>query len=228
MVAAGIGLQHAYRAMAEDDAAYPATVMLTDDSKLIHDRAVELAKDRREDLDAVGELTRLARGKTRDLKAAARSLRMFGQYQEDPIANRAFRLLQAATLGTGVQPVSPHQMAVMDRIAELGGGSLQDHFAKLVELEPRLARLADQARSGRFGRFPAMPETGVVSPEPLLAAAAAANEVRQRIKIVLVPLVGPEAASQDVVLRSFRAQIWATNYLEQLTSECPPASGQPV
>ncbi len=106
-------MHHAYGKMADDDDAYPGAAMLNDHSKLICDRAVELAKGGRKDLDAVGDLARVARGKTRDLKAAARSLRMFGQHHEDPIANRAYRLLLAAIAGTAVQPVPAHQAAVM-------------------------------------------------------------------------------------------------------------------
>lgn len=44
--------------------------------------------------------------------------------------------------------------------------------------------------------------------------ATAAADVRQRLRVCLVPLVGPEAESDDVVVRSFRAKFWATNYLD--------------
>jgi hypothetical protein len=108
-------------------------------------------------------------------------------------------------------------------LAEVAGGSLEDHFSALVRLEPRLAELADQARSGQFGRFPATPEIGA-SPQHLLAAAFAANEIRERLQVVLVALVGPEAENQDLVLRSVRTQISATTYLEELTSQDPSTS----
>lgn len=86
MLAAGLGWHFAYRSLAESNDAYPSSVMLNNRSKSIRDRALELATDHRQDQAAVGELVRMARGKTRDLQAAARSLRMYGRFEEDPTA----------------------------------------------------------------------------------------------------------------------------------------------
>jgi hypothetical protein len=222
LVLAGAAMRREYAEMADDESESPKMVVLNGRSRLIRDRAVELAADQREDHEAVTELSRMAKGKPGDLKAAARYFRWQNQHAEDPIANRSLRLLQAAITGTPVQPVGPTEAEAMARLTEVQKGSRQQRFVELVELEPRLADLEAQARAGELGRLPQSTQLGHGSDHLDVSVFVASTEILQRLRATVASLVGPDAATDDVVLRSTRARLWATTYLQQIITDESP------
>jgi hypothetical protein len=225
LVLAGLGLRRAYRRQTDGESE-TRWVMLNDRSRLLRNRALDLALDHRVDRAAVQEIARLARGKNRDLMVAAKSLRQGCVHEDDWVANRAHRLLQAAAAGSGVETVADDLSARLDRFEQLAALPLEARFAQLVELEPRLGALEEQVRAGQLGHLPPRPEVAQAAEDHDIAKLLAARSVTQALEARLERLVGPHAENDHILLRSQRGGQWAAEHLGRLMGEeTPPPDG---
>lgn len=140
--------------------------------------ALPLAADGLEDMNAVEQLRALARGRRRNLRYAAAAVRSQAWVGENLGVFRANELLLAAANGVGPRPVTEEQLASFRRLEEVTDLRRSRAFARLTELCPALAEVP-----------------GMVEGEPYL------DEYR-RIEQALARLVGPDAETDDELLRS--------------------------
>ncbi len=228
------------RAKKGEDHDRPQILSTNAKSKAVLDRAKELACDGREDEAAVAELRALAGGRRRTLRQAERASHLMGYHHERAEANRASRLLKAALAGESVPPApSAQDRRRIDAVEALSQLPRAEQWAQLTRLQPPLVELDADARAGRFGDLTTrdddllrgrthMRETSdgerrVVSisssdppPTPeqmqrIHRRAAAQAQLRARLR----PLVGPDSANDDVLLRSQRAYDLANAYLQR-------------
>jgi hypothetical protein len=115
----------------------------------------------------------------RDLVAAARRLNMENRVRELSWYNAAWRLLMAAS-GASIESPSPEEVAKFEVLDELDQEPVSIAFSKLVEREPSLGQLAERL-SG--------------NPKPTVASFGELDRL-------VDPIVGPNAASTDPILRS--------------------------
>jgi hypothetical protein len=186
-------------------------------------RAVELAREGREDQAAVAELRELA-GATEDLLLRAERLtRQGAMHSEDRTFNRAHRLLAAAMTGQPVKPVTPSDEGLFDTLAGFFGrpSSAKHVWADLVVREPELAEVEAEVRAGRFGpgleeedsaaEVPRDEEWARVHGEYLLLELALAERLDR--------ILGPGSASSEAIGKSWTARAFAAQYLGRLPRE---------
>ncbi len=187
-------LKREYRHQLNDEERPPEFAMLNDRANRIQQRAVELAVEHASDADAVRTLTELAGRHTRDLRAAAHALRRSDRNREFPVADRAYRLLQAAITREPVSRPNTEEQARLDMFAEFRDKPLSEQFRILAEREPALRQVADElAASGWNGH------------EPTSQYFAALTRLRQ--------VVGIRASNDDPLIRSGTASNSASRYL---------------
>jgi hypothetical protein len=210
---------------AKEDPDAPGMVSGDERSRLIFARARELAREGREDGDAVDELRALAGRHQRSLRRAEERSRIGGQHLERRRANDIHRLLQAALRNRPVEPPSP---ADVERFATLEHLFRDRHpdgevWADLVVREPKLAELAADVRSGRYGLKMDDSPTSAQLGDPeyrrqLGESARLTLELFDRVK----QCVGPLSRSADPVITSRAARDIATSYLYRLRPSATP------
>lgn len=115
-------------------------------------RAGELARENRQDSDAVASIRAAAAGSRRTLEQAARASRFDGLHHELRDQNFVFRLIEAARAGTPVAAVSEDDRGRIDAVEAMMALSQAERWELLCQREPRLAGIEQDVRSGRFGR----------------------------------------------------------------------------
>lgn len=184
-------------------------VRATQASDACADLATALAADGREDSEAVGALTTLARGHRRRLTMAAQRVNIEGRAYERNIHNGAYRLLNAALAQAPVEPPSLTVKARIDTLEYLVALPLPDAFALLSEREPRLRPIEahvrdDVERAGRAGI-----DLADFSSRELV-------ELRGQIWQMLKPCVGLDSATDDEILNAATSHQLARRYLHSL------------
>jgi hypothetical protein len=117
--------------------------------------------------------------------------------REDYVRDRAYRLVSAAAADGSVQPVPPERAEQFAREEALGRVSMEEAFKQLTAIEPALAAIEQQVRTGRHAAGGEGPST-------------ISKEVQERLS----KLVGGGATRDDELLRSTLAGSLAGQYLE--------------
>lgn len=207
----GLRLRDAYRKQTEERGV-PEVVVLNDRSTRIRDLAIDLARNEREDEDAVGELVALTGRHRRDAEIAALDLRRENSCHESRTYNRAYRLLQAALASEPIAQPTPADIALMEVVNGLRQMPPEVRFRALAAKEPRLQEVERLVQSGDFG-VRMDPEILSLPVDERRASARAWLESEATMRKRLLPLVGPEAEVDDLALRSYFAQDSVENYL---------------
>lgn len=131
---------------------------------------------------------------------------------DDYHTNRARRLLEAALEDRPVEPPPPDRVLIFEREKRLDELPLDDAYAELCKLEPRLSDL--MAWAARHDQ-----------PRPRPGLRAGAKDLRRlaRLQNAVGELVGPAVASAEPLLRSPIAARVATTYV--LSLDGFPTSG---
>jgi hypothetical protein len=119
--------------------------------------------------------------------------------RDDYIHDRAYRLLSAAVAGTPVQATPPERQDLFAEEAALGRMPIEQAFARLAEMEPRLLEVQRQVQRGRAD--------GDAEESGLL----------KRLRESLGGLVGGGASRHHELLRTSLASSIAHQYMWQLT-----------
>jgi len=123
------------------------------------DRARSLGDAGREDRAAVNELRELAgAGGTELLERAAQSFCVQDRSFIDEYDNwdLSYRLLRAAATSGAIEPVSAEHAEFFREVWALESGSPEEGWARLVQVQPALANLEDEIRTGPSGQEPLM------------------------------------------------------------------------
>ena len=195
-------------------------VSTDDESLAVSRRAMKLAREGREDSEAVEELRRLSKGRKRSLQRAEQASRLGGRHLEAAEANRAHRLVVAALKQADVEPPDSAQRALFEVLDDFyaAGRPERETWDALLLGEPRLARLLAEVREGRFG--PAHQFDGDQSAErfrdPELQrrqgeSARGALELISEVKA----LCGPSRSSVDPVITARRTRDFVNWYLQR-------------
>jgi len=105
--------------------------------------AARQARTDLDDTDAKATLEPQVRAQRDGIAAAVDALR---RRRADFIGDRAFRLLDAVARNAPVEPIAAEKITLFAQEAELGRLPLPEAYARLVELEPRLDRVAVRSR----------------------------------------------------------------------------------
>jgi hypothetical protein len=215
LVGLGIKVERAYRRqhLSEGGGSDVGIVMMNQRARQIADRAEELAREGREEADAITELSHLAGSHRHDLEVAAMFLRSEGSQPENRITDGAARLTRAALTGTAVVPPSAEEEALMAAVEVLNPLDNEEVFRRMAALEPRLAELGAAVRAGRFR--PQSTETrepaGV---EQRRAHFRAKLQAEKKLRDALADLAGPASRATDPALRSRTVRDRLYGYLE--------------
>ena len=183
MLFLGRKLQRTYRHQL-DTSNNPEVVILNDRAKAIVDRAQALADAGREDAEAITELKELAGRHDHDLRVAVASFRQDGRDRESRLADRARRLLEAAASGEPIRPAGEDAEYRFRQLEEWHAVDQPARFRQLAAIEPRLARLEGEARSGRYG---------LPGPDPLHMSPDDPRHIGRELN----HLLGPDGAHKD-------------------------------
>jgi hypothetical protein len=197
----------------------PTRVVLRDRAADILERARVLAAENREDPDAVNDLLALSSRDRRALQEAALGARQWGAHKDHGDANRAHRLLQAAITGKPLAPSTTRErerFAILDDFADL---TTDDAWNQLTELEPRLADLEGEVRTGRFSRGHAATELHALGRDEARRAAVELRGARRDLNASIRVLVGPDSEQEDPLASSFIAFQVASDHLAALSDE---------
>jgi hypothetical protein len=200
LIKAGLALRKGFRGQ-DLDAERPEFVMHDEKSRAILDLAQDLAADEREDDDAVAEIRKLAGRNQFALRLAALGARQWGQHREATIPNLAHRLLQAAITGKPVAQLTRDERERLQELDDFAELDRDEAWRTLVDREPRLRELDDEAKAGDFGG----PLTRWDETLPRLEQQQIARkrlEGMQRLNERVEPLLGPESGSEDTLLRT--------------------------
>jgi hypothetical protein len=180
--------------------------------------AMELAAAGREDEEAVADLVGKAGRHAEALRKAALWLRCDGQADEQVTENLAHRLLQAASAGAAVAPISEAQQHRLVELEALRAAPAEEAFDILVAKEPRLGAVADGVVP--VEGLPPRQEIHIepvrswvaISPAFGIRAMSRIPVVGARVPAVLLDLiekleavVGPASGSADPVVSSHLA-----------------------
>ena len=227
------------RATKRQDRDRPEIVSLNAKSKPVLDHAQQLARDGREDAQAVAELRALASNRRRTLRRAERASRFGGYHHEQRQANLAHRLLEAAVTRNPVAGISPEHQKRIETVEAFDSLSLSEQWAGLTILQPLLIDLEADVQAGRFGEIRKFPpgvggrgdSTDSTSPadeDSRQVSLSSSNppfteeEIRQigehgrrhnELIERLKSLVGPDSPDGDLLLNSQRAFEAARFYL---------------
>jgi hypothetical protein len=186
------------------DADEPQVVSHTKRSRHLLRMVTPFAADGRMDSAAVEALRSVAGRRDKDLRRAAASVRMGGGVDENRFRYVANQLLLAAATGQPPRPITVEHEALLQRIEWLLQGKGDSVYARLVVLQPALADVAhamEQAVEAAMGE---------PTDESRLAAA---EQSRDLLANLLRPLVGPEADTDDSLLRTRAAYSFAAAHL---------------
>ena len=186
-------------------------VALSDGAAKVADRAFDLADAGREDARAVAELVALAGDSKRTLENAERFSRQGARHCEDPMFNRAHRLLVAAMNGTSVEPPSAETKRTFKIVKEFRTLTAAEKWERLVSSEPRLSELESETRRGTFSRrVPDLGSDGLrsLTRERVLEGSELGDRLRE--------LVGPLAPARDPLVRSRDAFASAITHLAEV------------
>jgi hypothetical protein len=139
-----------------------------------------------------------------DLGEALQAMMRFGPVsRDDYVSDRAYRLLAASASGTAVAPMPPERSALFAREESLGRTPINQAFAVLKDIEPRLLDVERKATSAELD------DNGSLPPD-----------IRRRLGV----LVGGGAEREDELLRSSLASSITQHYLRVLAgdSRCGP------
>jgi hypothetical protein len=219
------------RAKRGEDADRPEIVSTNAKSKVVLDRAKQLAREDRDDERAVTELRVLAGNKRRTLRQAERASRFMGYHHELAQSNLTNRLLKATLIrGSVPSPPTAEDKERIETVASFNRLPRIEQWAQLTRLQPALHALDADVRAGRFGDITSRDhdilkdrarshETAdgehrrvvtLSSSDPPLDP----NEMRRiqqaghgqsELMKQLKPLVGPACANDDLLLSSQRA-----------------------
>jgi hypothetical protein len=228
----------AIRRMAKgQNADRPQLVSTNAESKLVLDRAKQLARDGRADSEAVTELRALANGKRRTLCSAERASRFMGYHRELRQANLANRLLVAALNGPHVDAIPPADNERIETVEAFKALERDERWNRLTELEPRLRELEADVDAGRFGDIRRLPASVRTLKERTRATAQVGatevhfssddppptqeevQELRDHSRRILglqmsvKRLLGPDSPHSDLLLGSQSALDFASAYL---------------
>ena len=109
--------------------------------------AEQLADSDRSDDECVRQLAAAVGKDRRMLSRAAAVVRFDGRAKESRVADRANRLLLAASSGEPVVLAPPEFDELMDRIDQFGSVELEEAYAELVQLRPGLRTVEEQFSS---------------------------------------------------------------------------------
>jgi hypothetical protein len=206
------------------------------ESKLVLDKAKQLARDGRADSEAVTELRALANGKRRTLRSAERASRFMGYHRELRQVNLANRLLVAALNGQ-VAAIPPADNEPIETVEAFKALERDERWNRLTELEPRLRALEADVDAGRFGDIRRLPASVRTLKERTRAAAQEGvtevrlssddrpptqqemHELREHSRRTLdlqksvSRLLGPDSSHADLLLGSQSALDFASAYL---------------
>lgn len=186
------------------DADEPQVISHTKQSRRLGAMAARLAEDGRLDSTAVEALRSAAGRHRKELHRAAAGVRMGGGVDEDRDRYVANQLLLAAATGQPPRPITVEHEALLQRIEWFNQGSGDDAYARLMVLLPALA---DVAHAMEQAVATAMREP---TDESRLAAA---EQSRDLLANLLRPLVGPDADTEDSLLRTRAAHSFVAAYL---------------
>lgn len=141
----------------------------------------------------------LARRLEADSKVLNEATIDLSRHRDDYIQDRAYRLLSAAATGTAVQATPPERQALFAEEAALGRMPIEQAFARLAEMEPRLLEVQRQAQRGSPDGDPE--ESGLL----------------KRLNEKLRGLVGGGASRHHELLRTNLASSIVHQYMWQLT-----------
>jgi hypothetical protein len=186
-------------------------VLLNDRSREIQQHALDLAKHGVPDQEAVKSITTLVGRHTYDLRIAAQALRRADRRREFADDNRAHRLLQAAINGAPVSEPSDDDAALLNMLAQFRARPLAEQYRALAAAQPSLGQLADELEAGGW----TMPRKDPSGGAPLTRAQR--QQVEQTVAVFkrLRDLVGPQANTDDPLLRSGTAAAAAHEYLTE-------------
>jgi len=225
----------------------PQMMRSTPESDAVLRRAQELASEGREDGAAVAELRALAGGRSA-LRLAERASRFDGLHRELRFANRVHRLLRAASAGRAVEAAGPQDLRRIEAIERFDALDEDERWARLVELEPRVGPLVDEARAlpappsatkerddserrevatsfdaaGRPTRLVRVTVSGFERSEQERAAVEAFGRAWFALNTRLRTLVGPDCGSDDPVLGSAWVRRYAERHLDRLARGAGP------
>jgi hypothetical protein len=213
-------------------------VMLSSRSMLLVEKAQALASEGRDDPSAVDELVATGEGDGTTLRSAAVWFQESAWNLESRQADLAYRLLTAAIRGDAVRPPSTEAEQRFSQLDGLLSSSRAKAWERLCELEPQLAKVAEDARNGRLGLAVGLPSTstqgdrggagdGDVGADAAGGATAGGSAAggdagatwfaaEARLRDRLQPLVGPGSRSDDWLARTAVAYRIAADYVRQL------------
>ena len=188
----------------EIDADEPQVISHTKRSRRLGAMAARFAEDGRLDSTAVEALRSAAGRHRKELRRAAAGVRMGGGVDENRDYYVTNQLLLAAATGQPLRPITAEHEALLQRIERFNEGSGDDAYARLVILQPALV---DVAHAMEQAVATAMREP---TDESRLAAA---EQLRDLLANLLRPLVGPDAETEDSLLRTRAVHSFVAAYL---------------
>jgi hypothetical protein len=196
----GIGLIALSRQMAkhqvEDD--IPGVTSPNPRAQKIAERATALVEEGGTDQEVIDEVTKIARGKARDLRIASTLVRQDGVWIEEPEPNRVVRILNAAAAGEPIAPPRPEQAARFAPIAEFNALDPAAAFEELKGLVPKL----NEVESAYVTAFRSVGENG----DNIPAIYPYWSKMLQSLRLV----VGPDSGSEHIIVQSIAALNLAT------------------
>jgi hypothetical protein len=170
-------------------------------SSQLADLALELAKQGREDTDAVHKLSDAAGRHRRELRRAAAGIRFMGWTEDSIEHDRANRLLLAAARKQPVEPLTAEKIERLQTLKSLQEGSLDTGYEFLAKMQPTL-RLLDRDVRDAAGQ-----ESGT-------SVEVRRGRLWDTFGDRLHSLLGPEAQhAPDPILRTLTALLLADRYL---------------
>jgi hypothetical protein len=170
----------------EDDE--PQAVFLTERARSLEQLALDLAESNPRDPSAVGQLRKKAGRHHKDLRRAAAQIRMYGLHHENRIDHVANKNLLAAATGGAFEPLAEEREEWFSTLEQFDQRPESESFGQLVALQPQIEEF----------------EQTVVRAAPDLwhSPSDSDDAIVGFVMDGLSPLVGPDAESDDPIIRT--------------------------